>query len=317
MYLGIDIGGTSFKAGLLDDSFQIVDMATCPADRSPQDYGDYLAREMASLTDTLLSRNNAGDKVSYVGAGIPGFVDPATGQIMFTPNLPLKDVPICSLFQRYSSLPLLIGNDANCAALGEYHAGSGKDASSMLLLTLGTGVGSGFISEGKLYTGWNGAAVEAGHMLLVMDGRPCGCGRKGCFEAYGSATALIHDAQDAMGKDPDSLLWKTAGGSLDGVTGKSVLEAKRLGDATAEAVWRNYLHCLAQGIINAINVFQPELVCIGGGISNAGEEDLLIPLQRSIEGHTMAQGSPKQPRLRKACLGNDAGIIGAALLGLS
>ena len=315
MYLGIDVGGTSFKAGLVDENYRIVDKEQIEAARGAENYGEYLAGAMAELCRRLLDRNKAWDKVSCVGAGMPGFVDPDEGVIMFTPNLPLEKVPIRELFKAHSPLPLYIGNDANCAALGECHAGCGGGAHSMLMFTLGTGVGSGFIVDGRIYTGWNGAAVEAGHMLLVMDGRQCGCGRRGCLEAYASATALISDAREAMSGAPESLLWQTAGGSLEGVNGKTIIDALVMGDRTARGVWDNYLKYLAQGIINGLNAFQPELVCIGGGISNAPDEELLIPLQRAVEGKTLAKGTHKQATLKKALLGNEAGIIGAALLG--
>ena len=315
MYLGIDVGGTSFKAGLVDENYRIVDKEQIEAARGAENYGEYLAEAMAELCRRLLDRNKAWDKVSCVGAGMPGFVDPDEGVIMFTPNLPLEKVPIRELFKAHSPLPLYIGNDANCAALGEYHAGCGGGAHSMLMFTLGTGVGSGFIVDGRIYTGWNGAAVEAGHMLLVMDGRQCGCGRRGCLEAYAPDTALISDAREAMSGAPESLLWQTAGGRLEGVNGKTIIDALVMGDRTARGVWDNYLKYLAQGIINGLNAFQPELVCIGGGISNAPDEELLIPLQRAVEGKTLAKGTHKQATLKKALLGNDAGIIGAALLG--
>ena len=315
MYLGVDVGGTSFKAGLVDEGLRIIDTETCEAAKAAPDYGAYLARAMSGLCRRLLDRNAAWDKVSCVGAGIPGFVDPEDGVILFTPNLPLENVPICELFAGAFPLPLYIGNDANCAALGEYHAGCGGGARSMLMYTLGTGVGTGFIADGRIYTGWNGAAVEAGHLLLVMDGRQCGCGRRGCLEAYASASALVKDARSAMEQEPDSLLWQTSGGSLGNVNGKTILDAVHLGDRTAVELWRSYLHYLAEGILSGINAFQPELVCIGGGIGNASEEDLLHPLQRALEGRSLARGSRKQPKLVKARLGNEAGIIGAALLG--
>lgn len=315
MYLGIDVGGTSFKAGLVDDDLRIVDRQSCDSAKNIDNYGEYLAEAMADLCRTLLDRNAAWDKVERIGAGMPGFVDADEGVIMFTPNLPLENVPIVRLFNAIFPKPLYLGNDANCAALGEYYAVPGEKPHSMLMYTLGTGVGTGLIVDGHIYTGWNGAAVEAGHLLLVMDGRQCGCGRKGCLEAYASATALIGDAREAMSQNPESLLWQTSGGDKAGVNGKTILEALRLGDGTTREVWNSYLRYLAQGIINGINAFEPEVVCLGGGISNAGDEELLEPLRKAITGATLAKGTSKQTVLRRAVLGNDAGMIGAALLG--
>ena len=317
MYIGIDVGGTSLKAGLVDKNFQIVDRAAVPVDPRWENFVDYLAEEMKVLAFTLMDRNDLDEKeIPFIGAGFPAPVDPGKGLILLTPNLPLTMAPIVEVFKKHCNIPLLIGNDANCAAFGEYHAGAGRDIRSMAMLTLGTGVGSGVVLDGKLYTGCNGTAAEAGHVLVKIDGRQCGCGRKGCLEAYASATALRRDTINAMLETPNSLLWDEAGGSLDRVTGETPFDAMHRGDEAAQKVVANYIHYLAQGIVNLINVLQPELVCLGGGVSNASEEDLYLPLRKEVNEYTMAKFSPIKTRIERAVLGNNAGIIGAALLGL-
>lgn len=318
MYVGIDIGGMSLKAGLVDEHYHLIDSLACPVDPRHADFEQYLAERLWLLTQQLLAKNElTAAHISYVGAGVPGPVDPASKTILFTPNLPLTLVPLGQLFQAYSPVPLLLGNDANCAALGEYYAGSGRGAQSMVMLTLGTGVGSGLILDGKLYTGFNGAAAEAGHLLIEMDGRPCGCGRRGCLESYASASALIRDTIDAMLTNRNSLLWEVAGGSLDNVTGQTPFSAKHMGDPAAIQVCQQYIHYLSEGIINIINLLQPEIICLGGGVSRADDEDLLIPLRQTVDSRNMSKHSQKHPQIVKSALGNDAGIIGAALLGLS
>ena len=203
-------------------------------------------------------------------------------------------------------------NDANCAALGEYIAGAGRGSRSMVVITLGTGVGGGAVLNGKLYTGFNYAGMEVGHFVIEHGGRPCTCGRMGCFEAYCSATALIHQARLAMEREPGTLLWKLAG-SPDKVDGKMIFEALAQNDETAIELVRQFTDYLGCGVTSLVNIFQPEVFCIGGGISNAGEA-LLGPVRAILDREDYARHNAARTRLQRAELGNDAGIIGAALL---
>ena len=325
MYIGIDIGGTSIKAGLVGEDGRILDRAVVKTDARHEDFQNYLAKVMADLAKELMERNGLTEAdVPYIGAGFPGAVDQAAGRLLFTPNLPVDDMPAAEIFRKYLDIPLYIENDANAAAFGEFVAGAGKQYESQIMVTLGTGVGMGIVLGGRLYTGCNGVAGEGGHMTIVMDGWECGCGRKGCFEAYASASGLIRMAREAMvqekeareaaGPGTPSLLWETAEGSLDKVTGATIFAAASAGDETALAVVDRYTDYLAAGLINFINILQPEVIVLGGGISHAPDELLLDPLRKKMAGQDMARHVGKTTEVVKALLGNDAGIIGAAML---
>ena len=218
------------------------------------------------------------------------------------------------LIERLGIENVYVDNDANCAALGEAQAGSGHGAKDFIAVTLGTGVGSGVIINGKIVAGVNNAGGECGHSVIVVDGEPCTCGRKGCWEAYASATALINQTKAAMEKYPDSVmheLVKANGGKVDG---RTAFDAMRRGDIAGIKVVDAYVKYVACGLINLVNIFQPETICIGGGICNEGET-LLRPLRRYIDSERYSVYSKIQSKIVKAELGNDAGIIGAALLG--
>lgn len=210
-------------------------------------------------------------------------------------------------------MPVYVANDANCAALGEAYAGCGNGSKNFVAVTLGTGVGSGIIIDGKIVTGVNCAGGECGHMVINVDGEQCTCGRKGCWEAYASATALIRQTKAAMEKYPDSVMHKIA--EEEGkVSGRTAFDAMRKGDIGGIEVVNNYIKYVSCGLINLVNALQPEIICIGGGICNEGET-LLKPLRRFVQAERYSIYSKIQTKIMKAQLGNDAGIIGAALLG--
>ena len=183
-------------------------------------------------------------------------------------------------------------------------------------MTLGTGIGTGIILNGKIHTGINGCAGEGGHIVLVHNGEQCTCGRRGCWERYASANALIRQTMAAMDQHKDSIMWGMLGGDLSRVDGRTAFEAMHQGDAAARAVIDQYLHYLADGLSNFVNIFQPEVIALGGGVSQARDEDLLLPLQSMVLEACFGREADRHTRLVKAKLGNDAGIIGAALLGL-
>ena len=228
-------------------------------------------------------------------------------------NMDLENVPLCDLVSRRLDLPALLENDANAAALGEYVAGAGWGHKSLVAVTLGTGVGAGAVLDGKLFTGFNYAGMEAGHTVIRRGGRQCNCGRKGCWETYASATGLILSTREAMALHPESALWQLAPAS-DRVSGRTAFDAAQTGDPTAREVVENYITDLACGLANLINLFQPEVLCIGGGVSAQGEA-LLAPVRTILDREEFTRSSPRRTQVRTARLGNDAGIIGAALLG--
>ena len=219
------------------------------------------------------------------------------------------------IIERLGDKPVYVANDANCAALGEAYAGCGNGAKNFIAVTLGTGVGSGVIIDGKIVTGVNNAGGECGHMVIVVDGEACTCGRHGCWEAYASATALINQTKKAMEQYPDSVMHQLA--KEEGkVSGKTAFDAMRRGDIAGIKVVDQYIKYVACGIINLVNALQPEIICVGGGICNEGET-LLRPLRRYIEAERYSVYSKIQTKILKAELGNDAGIIGAAILGVA
>ena len=309
MYIGIDGGGTNLKAGLVDQSGTILAVERTPLDfRGPESFADTLA----SLAKAVMASGGAAAQdVEYVGIGIPGAV--AGGDILYTANIPMKNVPLEKLFRQHLDLPVLLGNDADCAAVGEWSCGVGRGTKHFIVITLGTGVGGGMILNGKLYSGC-GAGGEVGHIVVQKDGVPCNCGRRGCWEAYASATGLIRETTEAMKAHPESLLHQVAAqnGAVDGRTS---FQAAEQGDETALAVCRSYAEYLASGLTDLVNILHPEAVALGGGVAAAPEYLLLDPVREIVARECYARHVGQVPHIVRAELGNDAGIIGAAMLG--
>ena len=311
MNIGIDLGGTNIAAAAVGKAGEITKRAGMPtaADRG----ADTVIERLLSVCETLTGGGAAPDSI---GIGVPGSVDSEAGAVVFTPNLPLSGVNIAEKLREKFGCPVHLGNDANCAALGETVAGGAKGAKDVVFITLGTGVGGGIVLGGRLHAGANGSAGELGHMVTVAEGRGCGCGRKGCWERYASATGFIRTANEFMESHPDSLLWESCGGAADRLDGRLIFAAYRAGDHAARLTVERYVEHLTVGIVNIINIFEPELLCIGGGISN--EWDCFAgALQAAVDAEKYTRSSPQLPQTRivRAALGNDAGIIGAAMLG--
>ena len=302
------MGGTNLKAGLVREDGQILAVERTPlAFENPEQF----ARTLAQLGQSVLHQAGipASDVVS-AGIGIPGAV--AGGDILYTCNIPLRDVPLSRLFRQHLDVPVLLENDANCAAVGEWLCGAGRGTQQFIVVTLGTGVGGGLILNGKLYSG-SGMVGEVGHMVIQHGGAPCNCGRRGCWEAYASATGLIRMTREAMEAHPESLLHTVAAQS-GCVEGRTAFDAAVQGDETALALCRDYVSYLAAGVTNLINILQPEAVAIGGGVAAAPDGLLLTPLREIVERECYPRHTGQIPRIVRAELGNDAGIIGAALL---
>jgi glucokinase len=308
MNIGIDVGGTNLKAGLVDGKGRILASARRPLRFQS---AERLAETLAELARETMAQAGVSEReVRFVGIGIPGAV--SAGQIVYTANIPMEHVPLESLFRKKLDLPVLLGNDADCAAVGEYFCGAGRGTRDFLVVTLGTGVGGGLILNGRLYTGM-GMGGEIGHMVIERDGLPCSCGRRGCLERYASATGLIAMTQAAMEQNPDSLLC-TVAGKQGAVNGQTAFLAAQQGDRTAREVCQTYVTYLAAGVTNLINILHPEKLAIGGGVSAAPEELLLRPLQKLVAEECYGRHGGLYTEVVRAELGNDAGIIGAALL---
>lgn len=312
--VGIDLGGTNIAAGVVDDKTNcIIGRANVKTDlpRSAEKIADSIA-EVARL-----ATEDAGvsfSEIASIGIGTPGAVN-ADGVVEFSSNLGFDDTPLKMMVFERTGKNIFIENDANCAAIGEQLAGCGDGVENFIAVTLGTGVGGGIVINNRLLTGINGAAGEIGHIVIRQDGIACPCGRHGCFEQYASATALIRRAKDALTVDREhnSKMWDLIGGDADKVDGKVVFDSAHAGDEIALKVIDEYLEYLACGVANLINIFQPEIICIGGGISKQGDY-IIKPLVEKVERERYTKHSKVQTKICAAILGNDAGIIGAALL---
>lgn len=312
-YIGIDLGGTNIKAGVVDEEFKIIGKASvktnCP--RPAEEICADMARvsEMA-CSDAGISVND----VEWIGVGTPGIADNENGVIVYANNLDFHDVPVREYIQKSINKPVYVANDANAAAYGEYLAGAAKGAKNAVCITLGTGVGAGIIVEGKILTGSNFAGAELGHTVVDTSGPMCTCGRKGCFEVFSSATGLIRMTKEAAEADPASVLndyFKEDGH----YSARHAFNAMRAGDKSGKEVVDKYCRYLALGIANAINIFQPDILCIGGGVCNEGDP-LLVPVKELVAEEIYSKMLAKNTKIVVAMLGNDAGIIGAAFLGM-
>lgn len=311
MRVGIDLGGTKIAAAFVDDNGAITERVGL---RTNAGEGvRIVTSELLKVCDMLAEKTR--EKITSVGIGVPGTVNSEKGEVVFTPNLPISGVNITREIQDKYKCPVRIGNDANCAALGEAIAGSAKGVQSAVMITLGTGVGGGVIVGGKLHSGLSGAAGELGHMVIVSGGRECGCGRNGCWETYASATGLKRTAKEFARMHPESALYELSGGDIENVGGRSIFEAYRANDEAAKLTVEQYIKHIATGIANIINILEPDVVCIGGGISNEWSS-IEVPIKAAVDAEKYTRFSEGVPQTRIVCaeLGNDAGIIGAAML---
>ncbi len=311
--IGVDIGGTNIAIGAIDDCNLLVckDSVETPKNGTASEIIDCIVSLIEKITNEI---NINKENIDYIGIGVPGTVNKTSRKIEFANNLAFHDEDIISMLKiHYANIPIAMNNDANAAAYGEFITGAGKDVDSLIMVTLGTGVGGGIIIDKKLYEGTNFAAGELGHFVINCEGVSCNCGRRGCFEVYASATALIEQTKVEMKKDKESILWELCDYNLEKLEGKTLFDSVRLLDKTAEKVLNQYLYYLSVGIINIINVFQPDMICIGGGISKAGDL-ILDELEKRVCVEDYARTSNKRTKIVMAELENDAGIIGAGLL---
>lgn len=311
-YIGIDLGGTNIKAGIVSENKEIIGKASlktnCP--RPADEIVDDIAKAaLMALADSGLNI----DDIESVGIGTPGTANKETGIVEFSNNLGFYNVPLRAMLEERLNKKTFIDNDANAAAYGEFLAGAAKGTQSAVCITLGTGVGSGIIIDGKILTGAGYAGAELGHTVIDYGGKKCTCGRNGCFEVYASATGLISLTREEMLKNKSSRMWDITGKDVNNIDGKTAFDAMRAGDESGRKVVEMYINYLGCGLVNCVNTFQPEVICIGGGVCKEGET-LLAPLRRIIEEESFCVNKEKLPRLCIAQLSNDAGIIGAAFL---
>lgn len=308
MYIGIDLGGTNIAVGCTDDNGKILAKVSAPTKTERGCAG--IAADMAALckkaAEEALCR---AEDITAIGIGSPGTVDSENGVVVFAGNLGMEKAPLARELKKYFGVPVYMENDANAAAYGEYTA-CGHDADSFVLITLGTGVGGGVIINGRIYRGFNGAGAEIGHITMEMNGELCTCGKRGCFECYASVTALRRQTREMMDRSPNSLMhkWLAENGHI---SGRTAFECAAAGDSAAIEVRDNYIRYVAEGITSVVNIFQPEILVIGGGISREGDT-LLKPVREFVYKYDFNKFMPKT-RLGIAELFNDAGIVGAAM----
>lgn len=311
MYIGIDLGGTNIAVGLVDESGKILSKSSTPT-QATRPY-KAIVKDMAMLSAEVAEAAGYSMKdVKAIGIGSPGTIDNENGVIVYTNNIPWKNTPLRAELQKHYDLPVNIENDANAAAYGEY-AVNGGGVDSFVAITLGTGIGGGIVIDKKIYRGFNGAGAELGHFTLVHDGADCTCGKKGCWESYASVTALIRQTSEAILHHPDSMMTKAADEEGE-VNGRTAFDAAKKGDPAAQTVVDAYLRYVADGIASMINIFQPEVLVIGGGISKEGDY-LLNPIKEYVAQNVYSYQADglAQTEMKIATLFNDAGIIGAAL----
>lgn len=308
MYIGIDLGGTNIAVGLVSEKGEIILKKSTPTLKE-RDYKE-IVKDMAELTKKVTEEAGFGiSDIKAVGIGTPGTTDNERGLVLYCNNIAMRNTPLAAEFRKYIDVPVSLINDADAAAYGEYYA-IGKKMQSFIMVTLGTGVGGGIIINDKIYSGFNNSAGELGHTTLYVDGKKCTCGRRGCLEQYASVTALCEQTKEKMNKHPESMMheWVKKRGRI---SGRTAFECAKRGDKAAKEVKEQYIRYVAEGVCNFVNIFQPEMLVIGGGISKEGDE-LLIPVKKFVKEYDYNKDEPRT-KIKIAQLFNDAGIIGAAM----
>jgi len=313
--IGIDLGGTNIAVGIVDKDYKIIAKGSVPtkADRDAES----IIKDMGLLCNDLVKQAglNMSD-IEYAGIATPGIANRADGVVEYANNLPFVKFPIAETLKKYLDVKAVhIENDANAAAKGEAIAGIAKGCNHAVMITLGTGLGGGIIIDKKVYSGFNFAGGELGHVVIEYNGRLCSCGRKGCWEAYSSATGLINMTKDKLAECKDTIMHKLVEENNGEISGKTAFQAARQGDKAGSEVVDEYIEYLASGMATIINIFQPEILCIGGGVCNEGDY-LMKPLIEKVEREQYSRDSMAKTQIKIATLGNDAGIIGAAVLGV-
>lgn len=310
-YIGIDLGGTNISAGIVDENGNILVKASTPTmnGRAAEDIIDDMSGLCSKLMGELKLEVN---DIESIGVGMPGTMDKKKGISIYANNLNFDNVNVVEEMGKRINLPCYIENDANCAAIGENVCGVAYGSKNLIYITIGTGVGAGIIINGKVFDGSFGGGGEAGHMVIVAEGEECTCGRKGCWEAYASASALRREGRIAAAKYPNSKIYDLVDGNIKLIDAKTVFDAADLGDEIALEIIDKYIKYLAIGLVNLVNIFQPEAIIIGGGVCAQGDK-VIKPLIEIL--NEKVYGKELKTKISIATLGNDAGIVGAAMLG--
>lgn len=311
VYLGIDVGGTTIKIGLISQEFKLLKKHAIDTRADTENANQIVSRMMQKVQELLFENGYSFSNVIAMGLGAPGTIINKSGLYAFAGNLPFDNFPIRDKIKEYYSGPIFLGNDANMAALAESRLGAGQGSKDTFMITIGTGIGGGVVINDRMYTGFNEAGAEIGHMVIRLDGEYCTCGRNGCWEAYVAAPALIEQTKQAISEHPDSILAKIVQPD-EKITGKTVFLALDQDCPVAKEVFAQYAYYLQVGMANVINAFMPEIIILGGGISNQGDR-LINSFKQGTLDDSFLFGDVEKPEFRIATLGNDAGMLGAAL----
>lgn len=309
--IGVDVGGSSIKGGAVNDKGQVLDEFSLPMDRYADPEKTF--GNLVTVIQEFINTHHYEEPISGIGLGIPGLINKDTGVVASSPNMPkwlyfnIKEF----LFERLR-LPIKLVNDASAAALGEAKFGSGRNHNYLIMFTLGTGVGGGIVFNGELIDGNEGEGAQLGHSVLILNGRRCGCGRRGCLEAYASATALSKQTRYMMELYPDSLLHECAK-EIGRINATVAFMAAKRGDPVGIKLINDYVMYLSEGILNYCNIFRPDIVVLSGGVANEGEY-LISKIRNYVENREYGYKNSPKVEIKQAELGYNAGKIGAASL---
>ncbi|CAN5681631.1 glucokinase [soil metagenome] len=311
--VGVDLGGTNIVVGLLPiEGGEVLGLRSLPTDshRGAKFVVDRMIHMVEdSIAEVLATHGGSRDDVAGVGIGSPGPLDRATGTVINTPNLGWRNFPLRDLISNVVNLPAVLDNDANCATYGEWWLGAGREVDTLIGLTLGTGIGGGIVFGGKIFHGCSDVAGEIGHMTIDSTGRRCKCGNYGCLEAYASGPAIALRAVEGIEVGAETILTELVGGKLDQITAATVYEAVVQGDAYADEVMKDTAKFLGVGIANIINILNPEMVVIAGGVTRAGEH-LFDPLRAEVRKRAF-RTAEEHARIVPGELPGTAGVVGA------
>ncbi len=312
--LGVDLGGTNTAAGIITEEGTLLGQASVPTRQTDPD--SVLAGIVSASKQAMQKTGISKKDLHAVGIGIPGLIASSKGPVIFAPNVGWKNTNPVPDLEKVFGVPVILGNDGACAALGEAVGGSGRQYRNIVMLTLGTAVGGGVVFDGTLFQGFGAFGGELGHIPLKRRGAaPCSCGRRGCFQQYASGFALIWQTRKVAQAHHESLIWDLCGQDLDQIDGRTAFRAAAMGDPMGKGIVERYIEDLSEGISGLINIFRPDAFVIGGGVSNEGDP-LFVPLNQKVSGLCYASELIGSPPVIPAVLGSSAGILGAGLLPL-
>lgn len=313
MYVGVDLGGTNIAVGLVDENSILKYHKSTPT-RAERGSKEVIKDIIKLINEAIRNYGINKETVKAIGIGVPGIAKPNSGEVIYCVNLGWNNVPLKQDLEKELNIPVFVDNDATVAGLAEYKIGAMKNCESGVFITLGTGVGGGIVINGKVRAGFNGVGSEIGHMIVGENFYPCNCGRNGCLETFTSSTALINYTRKLISEGNETSIVNKAKGSLQDINGKIIFEAAKEGDYVANKAVDRLVKYLAIGITNIINIIDPEIIALGGGLSGAGDF-LLAKVQEEVERVRYMKMIPIG-KIVLASLGNEAGIIGAAALGM-